>query len=264
MTTEKIVKHLKLFAKRPKVGDSKEITDPKAYHFALGNILGDGSIHKQYKLLEIEQKSATYAFWKRNKAIEHGLISIHSNSLHTFRFASKTVQLPLTVKNHKVKLINRNKTKKPFYRSFSFSCRAVFHDPNWRDFFYEKVSNRGNKQYRKKLPGNIKDLFYSPYALAIWYLDDGFYDLNKNTVRLSVGEWTRTECLWMQECLEQNFGIQTSVYSSGGVPHHLYVKLNSYAQFYSHVNPTVQELLRAHPKAYLSEGLKTKVRLKSP
>lgn len=264
MTQEKIVKIFKLVGKRPRSGDSKEITDPKAFHYAVGNVLGDGSIHKNNNLLEIEQKSPTYAIWKRNEAMVLGLISVHSDLSHTFHLFGKTVQLPLTVKKHKVKLINRNKRNRTFYRSFSFSCRAVFHDPNWRNFFYEKVTNRGNKQYRKKLPRNIKDLFYSPYALAIWYLDDGFYDTTKNTVRISVGEWTKTECLWMQECLEQNFGVQTSLYITGGVPHHLYVNAKSYAQFYSHVNPTIQELLKAHPKAYLSEGFQTKVRLRVP
>lgn len=54
------------------------ITNIDAFHFTVGSILGDGSIHKERHTLDIEQRSARFAMWKRGIAIDTGLIADHN------------------------------------------------------------------------------------------------------------------------------------------------------------------------------------------
>ena len=67
-------------------------------------------------------------------------------------------------------------------------------------------------QFRKSLPANIKDYLWGDLALAIFYLDDGWYDWEKKTARFSTGEFTRDECAYLVECLKENFDIESVVY----------------------------------------------------
>lgn len=259
---------LPLFGKKPLSGDPLTITDKNAYHFVIGSVLGDGYISKSNFNLEMEQKSVTYAFWKRTLAKEYGLIGVNSTKLYEISFMGKKAYLPLTMKKHKVQGKNRMKTNKTYYRSFSFATRAVFYDPRWRELFYHKLDKKqGRKEFRKKIPDNIADLFYSPLALAIWYLDDGTYDIAKGTIRISSGDWTNDECLVMQKCLKDNFNLETSFYmlsSTSDQPAHFYVKKKSYRQFYEHVKPTVDRLIQDHPQVFTSVGVEKKVRLEQP
>ena len=81
-------------------------------------------------------------------------------------------------------------------------------------------------KYRKSLPADLKDYFWGDLALAIWFLDYGWYDPQKKTVRFSCGEWTRSECAIMVECLKDNFNLDAVVYSMESsdspikTPHH--------------------------------------------
>lgn len=261
MVNNKII--LPLEAKKPRAGDSKNVTSADAHHFAVGSILGDGSISKRDLNLEIESKSATFATWKRDLAKDLGLISVHAKDTTSWelKIAGKKIRLPLTVKNHSLK--KTSNTTKRYYRSFSFVTRSVFYDAQWRDSFYEPLPNpKRGKEFRKKVPSNIKELFWSDFALAIWYLDDGTFDPQKGTARLAAGEWTESECELMQECLKDNFNLTTSLYKSNGVPHHFYVKVDSYPEFYKRIKPTIDKLLAAYPKAGISTGLIGKMRLK--
>ena len=94
---------LPLFGKKPLSGDPLTITDKNAYHFVIGSVLGDGYISKSNFNLEMEQKSVTYAFWKRTLAKEYVLIGVNSTKLYEISFMGKKAYLPLTMKKHHVK-----------------------------------------------------------------------------------------------------------------------------------------------------------------
>jgi hypothetical protein len=55
----------------------------------------------------------------------------------------------------------------------------------WRSIFYKQKTDKhvrpGRVQFRKSLPANIKDYLWGDLALAIFYLDDGWYDWEKKT-----------------------------------------------------------------------------------
>lgn len=59
-------------------GEVINITSKNAFHFSIGSILGDGGIHKKRRTLNIEQRSARFAMWKRGIAIDTGLIANHT------------------------------------------------------------------------------------------------------------------------------------------------------------------------------------------
>lgn len=267
MTKKTITKIFPIKAMAPKPGDQQDVTSADAYHFCVGSVLGDGSISKNDFNLEIQSKSYTYLKWKRDIANSLGLISIHATNETSWEFKLKecTVKIPATVKKHKFKGKNRDESnkQKKYYYGFSFVTRALFRDPLWRGSFYKKLPQpRGRVTHRKCLPSNIKELFWSDFALAIWYLDDGTYDPAKKTVRISAGEWNEVECSWMVNCLYENFNIKATYYKSHDTPHHFYVNRESYSEFYKRVIPTINDFRKCYPKADISTGIENKLRLK--
>lgn len=260
MATKKLV--LPLYALNPQKGDPLDVTSEKAHHFAVGSVLGDGSINKRDLNLEISSKSLTYALWKRDVAKSLSLISVRAQPVTKWRLklANCEVKLPVTVKEHGLKVTS--KTNKKFYRSFTWNTRAVFYDKRWRESFYTLSPNpTKSKEFRKSLPNNIKDLFWSDFALAIWYLDDGTYNPSQKAVVIAASEWTGAECKLMQECLKENFNLNFRVYYSKGIPHQFFLEPSDYPAFYKLVKPTIDDLLKAYPAAECSTGLTKKLRL---
>nr|YP_009184759.1 putative LAGLIDADG homing endonuclease [Jenufa perforata]ALO62912.1 putative LAGLIDADG homing endonuclease [Jenufa perforata] len=147
------------------------------------------------------------------------------------------------------------------YRGFAFSTRALFRK-KWRDLFYVPLVGKGKRKYRKQIPKSIKSYFWGNLALTIFFLDDGWYDSKKKTVRLSTGEWSRQECEWLTDCLLKNFNLQTKIYPLTGNPHHIYIKRNSYNEFYRRVNPFLEKFARDFPKYPLSLSMKNRVLVK--
>lgn len=242
------------------------ITNIDAFHFSVGSVLGDGSIHQKRHTLDIEQRSAHFAMWKRGIAVDTGLIADHhikGNYKKKLKLAEGeiVIHLPLTWKG---RVQNNGPNGKAVYRrSWAFTTRALYHDPQWRTFFYkEKVGKNvrpGKIQYRKGVPNNIKEYFWGDLALAIFYLDDGWYDGQKKTARFSTGEFKREECGYLVECLKDNFDIEGVVYPKTGKPHHIFVKRTSYSKLYFRVYPFFLDLQEKHPRYALNKAMKNKV-----
>lgn len=241
-------KMLPIFARRPIRGEKAEITEMEPFHLCIGSVLGDSTISKRDFNMEMEQKSPTFACWKKNLCIQYGLrVEKMTDKFHTFQFGG--VSLPFTVKRH----------KKKRYRGFSFLTRALFSE-QWRSLFYKKLRNpKGFVEYRKRIPPNIKEYFWGDLALAIWFLDDGWYDHAKKTIRVSTGEYPIRECKILSKCLKQNFNLQTQIYPLTGKPHHFYLSPSSYEEFYKRVSPILKQLAAVYPKYPKSPGMKNKV-----
>jgi len=120
------------------------ITNIDAFHFSVGSILGDGTIDKTRHTLDIEQRSARFAMWKRGIAIDTGLIANHSikgNYKKRLKLANGqiVIHLPLTWKG---RVKNNGPSGKPVYRrGWAFTTRALYHDPQWRSLFYKKKTD---------------------------------------------------------------------------------------------------------------------------
>lgn len=260
-----------IYALKPPEDEPRELDDLETYHFAIGSVLGDGSIIKRDFYMQFEQKSPTLALWKRNFCLKKGLITprlvLPPREVLKLAHGSLTISLPIRMKKRKSKNSALGASLHPDsaknYRSFAFNSRAMFHDPRWRSLFYVK-EEKGRVKYRKSLPADLKDYFWGDFALAVWFLDDGWYDRRKKTVRFACGEWTRSECDIMVECLKDNLNLDAVVYplestkSPTKTPHHFYVKPKCYAEFVKTVEPFLKKLEAEFPKYRQSISMKNK------
>ena len=72
----------------------------------------------------------------------------------------------------------------------------------WREYFYAKG--------KKIIPEDIA-IFLSPLALAIWYMDDGYFSQDKASF-LYLGKVSCIEAETVRCAIENNFGITPKVY----------------------------------------------------
>ncbi len=243
-------------------GNVIQIDNVEAFHYAIGAVLGDGSINKRDGCIDHEQRSARYLMWKRRIAVRSGLISPGmGNSRKILKLANGSIiiALPFTWKGRWAN--NGPGGRRVYRRGWGFTTRCLFYGV-WREAFYTPKENQTPNtptKYRKKVPDNIKTLFWGELALAIFYFDDGWYDWQRKTVRLATGEWPRRECELMVECLRENFNIESVIYPLTGQPAHLFVKRTSYPEFYRLVKPYYDDLLKDHPTYALNKAMKNKV-----
>jgi hypothetical protein len=257
-------KKLKIFAIKPLEGELKEITLDDAYHFSVGSILGDAGIPKKESYLEMEQKSPTYTKWKWEKCLEYKLCYLRPKS----KFKGKTwsfsgskcvVSYPLKVKIRKPK----KDSKLAVYTSFYLATRALYSE-GWKELFYLEKGGNQRATFRKRIPPNISDYFWGDLALAIWFLDDGWYDWKKKTVRFSAEEWPRNECEILKECLKINFNLEVRIYPLTGNPHHFYLENSSYPEFCRRVIPYIKnDFEKNYPRYSVSQAMKNKVIIES-
>lgn len=144
-----------------------------------------------------------------------------------------------------VKLQNFRKkhidTKSDYDLSYSFATRK-FNASNWDNTFYTVRPKKKTRSFT--VPENIQDLFTSPYALAMWFLGDGWIASDCRNIHFAGGEWGEDEITRMQKCLYSNFHLKTSTVKGqqGGRTHRFTILAESYNTFYEHVKPHICEL----------------------
>jgi len=76
----------------------------------------------------------------------------------------------------------------------------------WRKVFYTGLKGE------KKIPENLEELLKEPLALAVWYMDDGyFYQIDRNSY-LYLGRVSKQEAQTAQRTIKNNFDIRARVY----------------------------------------------------
>ncbi|OGE25450.1 hypothetical protein A3H85_03335 [Candidatus Daviesbacteria bacterium RIFCSPLOWO2_02_FULL_40_8] len=94
------------------------------------------------------------------------------------------------------------------------------------------------KERIKIIPQNIKNILKSNLSLAVWFMDDGNGYLKRNAFRISTYAFGLNGNLLLQECLSQNFGLQTNlVRDSKGFQ--LYVPVREGEKFKKLISPFV-------------------------
>jgi len=73
----------------------------------------------------------------------------------------------------------------------------------WKDVFY--------REGRKRIPENLEALL-SPLALAVWYMDDGYYYSRDRNSYLYLGRVSKHEAQIAQQAIQKRFGIRVRVY----------------------------------------------------
>ena len=74
----------------------------------------------------------------------------------------------------------------------------------WRTIFYPKG--------KKLIPASIAEFIKEPLALAVWYMDDGYYYLKDKNSFLYLGRVSSEEAEYAREALVRNFGLSPRVY----------------------------------------------------
>mgnify|MGYP001579340540 CR=1 FL=1 len=185
----------------------------------LGTVLGDGFIQKTGSKnarlrLEHGEKQKDYLLWKGEQFPK--------------LFNSK----PISIKRI------HPKTKKE-YSYFRWQSHSTPELGKWQKLFYQEG--------KKHIPANLETLLIDPLALAIWYMDDGFYDQEQKHSFIYLGRVSRSEAEIARSAILINFKIDARVYDK---------KVKGFALFFS-----VLETQKLHQllKNYVVPSMKYKI-----
>lgn len=150
----------------------------------IGTILGDGFLQKTGEKnarlrLEHSQKQKDYVLWKGNifgrlfQGKPNLLERIHPKSGETYK-----------------------------YCRWQSSAGPAF--GKWRKYFYPNG--------KKITPNDIGEILTEPISLAVWYMDDGYFNKIDRNSYIYLGRITRDEVEILQKAIEKNFGIVATIY----------------------------------------------------
>lgn len=150
----------------------------------IGAILGDGFLQKTGEKnarlrLEHSQKQKDYVLWKGK--IFGRLFQGKPNYLERIH--------PKSGKAYK-------------YCRWQSSAGPAF--GKWRKYFYPNG--------KKIIPNNIGEILTEPISLAVWYMDDGYFNKIDRNSYIYLGCITRAEAEILQKTIAKNFGIETAIY----------------------------------------------------
>jgi LAGLIDADG DNA endonuclease family len=74
----------------------------------------------------------------------------------------------------------------------------------WRTLFYPDG--------KKRIPENLVEILTEPLALAVWYMDDGYYNPKDKNSFLYLGRVSKKEAVCAQNMLIKNFELSARVY----------------------------------------------------
>ena len=150
----------------------------------IGTVLGDGFLQKTGEKnarlrLEHSQKQKDYVLWKGSifgrlfQGTPSYLERVHPKSRETYK-----------------------------YCRWQSSATPAF--GKWRKYFYPNG--------KKIIPSDITDFFKEPISLAVWYMDDGYYNKVDRNSYIYLGRVTRIEAEILQQAIAKNFNISATVY----------------------------------------------------
>ena len=150
----------------------------------IGTILGDGFLQKTGEKnarlrLEHSQKQKDYVLWKGNifgrlfQGKPSLLERLHPKSGETYK-----------------------------YCRWQSSASPSF--GKWRKYFYPNG--------KKIIQSDIGDFLTEPITLAVWYMDDGYFNKIDRNCHIYLGRVSRAEAEILQESVAKNFGIEATIY----------------------------------------------------
>jgi hypothetical protein len=149
-----------------------------------GTLLGDGYLQKTGSRnarlrLEHGEKQKEYLFWKG--------------------------QMFPKLFNGEPGYIERTHPKtKRTYAYWRWQSHATPELGKWHALFYQNGM--------KRIPQSLGALLREPLSLAVWYMDDGFYDVTQKHSFIYLGRVSREEAGIAQTAIEKNFSIASKIY----------------------------------------------------
>jgi len=105
----------------------------------------------------------------------------------------------------------------------------------WRKYFY--------KNGKKKIPQDLKK-YLDGLALAVWYMDDGYYYERDNVSYLYLGRVSEEEAKITSEALRENFVINSTIYDKKKKGFALYFPRGESEKLWKIVEPYMLDLFR--------------------
>ena len=151
----------------------------------IGSLLGDAHIEYNRKFCRVRfdhsLSQLEYLKWK------HQLLEPLSNNIYEYTIYDKRTQKS--------------------YKKARFYTRTLPILNSFRESFYPDG--------KRVVPDNIKSIFRSHLALAVWYLDDGSVKMDCRAFRLHTNSFTQFEVLALKDTLEVNFQVQSKLHKQG-------------------------------------------------
>lgn len=95
-------------------------------------------------------------------------------------------------------------TTKKTYTYWRWQSNATPELGSWRAQFYPEG--------KKRIPQDLASYVASPLALAVWYMDDGYYSPIQKHSFLYLGRVSRSEADIAAEAIHRNFDLEPRVY----------------------------------------------------
>lgn len=116
----------------------------------------------------------------------------------------KVRALPRLFQGNPTHLIRVHPKTNATYEYWRAQSNATPELGGWRAVFYPG----GEKQ----IPANVDKFLTEPLALAVWYMDDGYYYPKDKNSFLYLGRVSREEAVYARDAIIRNFGIASHVY----------------------------------------------------
>jgi|SRR3989344_5137735 len=182
----------------------------------VGTILGDGFLQKTGEKnarlrLEHSQKQKDYVLWKGNifgrlfQGKPNHLERVHPKSLAMYS-----------------------------YCRWQSDASPAF--GKWRKYFYPDG--------KKIIPSDLGNFLKSPISLAVWYMDDGYFNKIDRNSFIYLGRVTRVEAEILQLAIENNFGILATIYDKKNKGFALFFNASETKKLQSLISPFIIESLR--------------------
>lgn len=193
LDSNKLYKHQYLFSS--KLLTDKELSifnkyDDKTMDVITGLMLGDGHIRIMKTKNSINENKARLEFTFSTKYLDY-IKHLKFNLLKNICNDSLPTPWP------------KNKPTQYWFSSLSTPFLYDLHKE------WYKLDSKSNK-YIKKLPNNIYDLL-TPIGLAHWLMDDGFLNVNDNTIHLCTDNFTKSEIEYLVFILINKFNIPCNI-----------------------------------------------------
>ena len=149
-----------------------------------GTLLGDGYLQKTGSKnarlrLEHGEKQKDYLLWKG-------------------------VQFPKLFNGRPIYIERLHPKTKRIYVYWRWQSHSAPELGKWHKLFYPDG--------KKHIPLTLASLIKEPLALAVWYMDDGYYDLKQKHSFIYLGRVSRPEAETANEAIRKNFQITPRVY----------------------------------------------------
>jgi len=150
----------------------------------IGTILGDGFLQKtgaKNARLRFEHgdKQKEYLLWKAN-------------------------QFPRLFQRKPSYLERKHPKNESVYAYWRHQSNTTPELGKWRALFYPAG--------KKRIPNTLEELLTDALALAVWYMDDGYYYARDKVSYLYLGRVSLEEAKIAQGAIEKNFGVASRVY----------------------------------------------------